>query len=462
MHAWDAVRSLDVLASHPLVDSKRLASTGQSGGGTATMFLIAVDDRLAAAAVSSGNTENLAVDPFNSPGSVDDAEQNFVNAGPLGFDRWDLLYPMAPKPMLIAVSAHDFFGTYSPSYISNGRAEYVRLKRAYEVLGKNASKLSWYETALPHGLSHDLRVQIYNHFESVFRGSDKSVVEPIVQLEADEQLYAGSTGNVVRDFGSKTPLALARAKARTFSENRKLSPAAIIGADLPPASVRFNQLGRANAETGPVDALEVQVTREVWLPGYLFLPKTRITSVIVPFEPRGRRAHWREGELYSNLAAAGHAVACFDIRGIGDAWPEVGRGNPFYTRPHAEEDAYAWASMMLGKPILGQRVSDILAIVQALRNHETTAKAKIILAGLGALTTPVTFAAAIDQAIPSIYLARGLESYASLLQSEDYTEPFANFIPNVLATIDLPYLRDKLGSRLKTGVSWDLTTLSGL
>ena len=104
----------------------------------------------------------------------------------------DLLYPMAPKPMLIAVSAHDFFGTYSPSYISNGRAEYVRLKRAYEVLGKNASKVSWYETALPHGLSHDLRVQIYNHFESVFRGSDKSVVEPIVQLEADEQLYAGS------------------------------------------------------------------------------------------------------------------------------------------------------------------------------------------------------------------------------------------------------------------------------
>jgi dienelactone hydrolase len=462
MHAWDAVRSLDVLASHPLVDPKRLASTGQSGGGTTTMFLMAVDDRLAAAAVSCGNTENLAVEPFNSPGSVDDAEQNFVYSGPLGFDRWDLLYPMAPKPMLITVSAHDFFGTYSPSYIANGRAEYARLKGAYEVLAKDSSNLSWYETPLPHGLSHDLRVQIYRHFESVFRASNKPVVEPPVQPESDEQLYSGPTGNVVRDFGSKTPLGLARAKAQTLRESHNLSPAALIRADQPRADISLKVLGRANAETGPVDAVEVQVTREVWLPGYLFLPKTKVTSVVVPFEPRGRRAHWKEGELYSNLAAAGHAVACFDIRGIGDLWPEVGRGNAFYTRPHADEEAYAWASLMLGKPLLGQRVSDILAIVQSLRNQEATKNARIILAGLGALTIPVTFAAAIDPQIPTVYLARGLESYASLLRSEDYNEPFANMIPNVLATLDLPYLRENLGPRLKTGTTWDLATLSHL
>jgi dienelactone hydrolase len=127
MQAWDAVRSLDVLASHPLVDAKRLASTGQSGGGTITMFLTATDERLAAAAVSSGNTENVACEDFNSPGSVDDAEQNFIDAGPAGFDRWDLLYPMAPKPMLVAVSGRDFFGTYSPRYLSNGRPEFDRL-----------------------------------------------------------------------------------------------------------------------------------------------------------------------------------------------------------------------------------------------------------------------------------------------------------------------------------------------
>ncbi|MGH9720121.1 MAG: alpha/beta hydrolase, partial [Bryobacteraceae bacterium] len=92
MQTWDAVRSLDYLASLPYVDPKRLASTGQSGGGTLTMFLAAVDDRLACAMVSMGNTENFACAGFNPPGSTDDAEQNFVGGGPAGFDRWDVLY----------------------------------------------------------------------------------------------------------------------------------------------------------------------------------------------------------------------------------------------------------------------------------------------------------------------------------------------------------------------------------
>src|SRR6185436_566440 len=114
LHTWDAVRSLDYLAAHPLVDPKKLASTGQSGGATDTMLLAAVDTRLAAAAVSCGNTENVACANFNPPGATDDAEQDLVNSGRYGFDRWDLLYPLAPKPLQIQVSSRDFFGTYSP------------------------------------------------------------------------------------------------------------------------------------------------------------------------------------------------------------------------------------------------------------------------------------------------------------------------------------------------------------
>src|SRR5262249_34878137 len=118
---WDAMRSLDVLAAHPQVDPKRLASTGQSRGGMLTQILAAADARLAAAAVSSGNTENFAVTPFLAPGSSDDAEQDLIGSGPLAFDRWDMLWPIAPKPLLVAVSSHDYFGTYSPNYMRSGR-----------------------------------------------------------------------------------------------------------------------------------------------------------------------------------------------------------------------------------------------------------------------------------------------------------------------------------------------------
>ncbi|MFT3772259.1 MAG: acetylxylan esterase [Minicystis sp.] len=132
---WDAVRSLDVLASRPEIDPHRLGAFGHSGGGTMTMFLSAVDDRLAAAALSCANTENVAVADFDPPGAIDDAEQDLPGAALLGFDRWDTLYPLAPKPLLVLVSTKDPFSVYSPNYLVNGREELERLKHVYDSPG---------------------------------------------------------------------------------------------------------------------------------------------------------------------------------------------------------------------------------------------------------------------------------------------------------------------------------------
>ena len=100
------------------------------------MLLAAVDNRLAAAAVCMGNLENVAADPFLPPGATDDAEQDLVGGGPLGLDRWDLLYPFAPKPLLIWPSDRDYFATYSPNYIQNAWQEYGKLKQVYAALGQ--------------------------------------------------------------------------------------------------------------------------------------------------------------------------------------------------------------------------------------------------------------------------------------------------------------------------------------
>ena len=50
MWVWEGIRALDYLAGRPDIDASRLGCTGNSGGGTQTSYLMALDDRIAAAA----------------------------------------------------------------------------------------------------------------------------------------------------------------------------------------------------------------------------------------------------------------------------------------------------------------------------------------------------------------------------------------------------------------------------
>jgi dienelactone hydrolase len=456
MQLWDAIRSLDVLAADPRVDPKRLASTGQSGGATLTMFLAAADERLAAAAVSSGNTENFATVPFFPPGSTDDAEQDLVGAGPLAFDRWDTLWPIAPKPLLVAVSARDFFGTYSPSYESSRHEEYPKLARAYAELGA-PEHLQFFDTPLPHGLSYSLRVAIYNWFERHLKGSTRTIEEePTTAPETEQTLWCGATGNTARDFGAKTPFALLKARADAIGTPERVPDLrAVLAVETPSAKLEVR--GTTRYAACDIQAVEVNSARDVWCPAWLFLPRRPWTRLVIVLEPNGRNGRWHEGELYDQIASSGVAVCAADLRGVGDLEPQYSAGAVGYERSHQSEEDYAWAGLILGRPLVGQRVTDVLAFMQALA--AAYPRAQIGVAAREKMTVAALCAAAIEPRIASVYLCRGLPSWRSLVESDTYSQTLANFVPDVLRKTDLPQIARSLGSRVVTGEAWDVGTI---
>jgi hypothetical protein len=93
----------------------------------------------------------------------------------------------------------------------------------------------------------------------------------------------------------------------------------------------------------------------------------------------------------------------------------------------------------------GQRTTDIVALVQSL--GRAYPNARIGLAARNRLTVPALCAASLEPAIASTYLCGGIPSWRSLLDSEQYAEPFANFVSGVLAITDLPQIAKSIAPR---------------
>jgi dienelactone hydrolase len=436
LQAWDAVRAVDYLYSLPFVDRTRIGTTGQSGGATNSMMLVALDDRIDAAALSSAINENYACATYTAPGSTDDAEQNFLDAATHNFDRWDMLYPFASKPLLISVSDKDYFGTYSPQYIASGWEEFQKLKRIYELLGKPAN-LSWASTPLPHSLAYDSRLQIYNWFLRWFQpGSSPIAEEPPTQPEAEDTLLCTASGSTVRSLSSLTPYQLNRRRPIRKSSTPLDR---LLRLDAPP-SAPYQTLRSVPSRGVEIEALEIPSAPHVFLPAWLFLPRPARAEkpVIIALNPTGRNVEWHEDELYQRLALDGFAVCVPDLRATGDLFPEMAPANPRHARSHNDEESYAWAGLMLGKPLLGQRVTDILAVVRAAAAHPALRSRPVILAAQGRLTVPAQFAAALAPSVQRLYLSGGLSTYRSIVETENYNHSFANFLPGVLSHTDLP------------------------
>lgn len=100
---WDLARCVDILESQPLVDRSRIGVAGFSYGATATLFLAAIDSRVAVAVVSgyfSSWAESHKV-PWNMCGSQ-------ILPGMLGhMEHADLAALVAPRPLLVQTGDQD-------------------------------------------------------------------------------------------------------------------------------------------------------------------------------------------------------------------------------------------------------------------------------------------------------------------------------------------------------------------
>jgi cephalosporin-C deacetylase-like acetyl esterase len=455
--AWDGIRGIDYLLSREEVDPERIGCCGQSGGGTLTQFLSALDSRIKVAVVSEGNTENLAEDNVEPPGSADDAEQNIVPGLARGIDRADLLYAFAPKPLLMTVTLHDAGHTYSPEYVTDSLDFLDEYKRAYGLFGAS-ERVSLQATTVSHGYVYEMRRATYAWFNRWFDMKDADDSETSQAVEQDSTLFVTPSGFVQTSLNGETALSLTRQMAEAIGTPTPLAAndvrgriRAVLGVDDSRREALAGRVAATITRRGyRAEQFEFTSEREIRTPGWLLTPEN-----VQPRTPTllyiGEAAAWSavvEDSLAERLCVDEHCrVAVIDVRGRGDcalAYPRRGR---FYFPDRILDESYlTWFTMMLGKPLLGGQIYDTLRALDYLRSLPGAGD-QISLIGDGPHGLIALYAAALDSRTAGVALRRTVTDYRSLAVAERYDQPFGVYAYGILREFDLPDVARAVGPR---------------
>jgi dienelactone hydrolase len=100
--AWDAMRAIDYVSTRPEVDARRVATLGCSGGGTASLFTAALDERVKAAVVSAYfNTFR------DSIVQISHCPDNYVPGLLQDVELYDLAGLVAPRALFVESGRND-------------------------------------------------------------------------------------------------------------------------------------------------------------------------------------------------------------------------------------------------------------------------------------------------------------------------------------------------------------------
>jgi hypothetical protein len=205
------MRSLDYLASRPEIDPKRLGCTGCSGGGTLTSYLMALDERIVAAAPSCYLTSLERLFATIGP---QDAEQNITGQVAFGMEHSDYVLMHSPRPTLICAATRDFFD------IQGTWTTFREAKRMYGLLGYG-ERMDLFESDSGHGFPKPQREAALRFMRRWLLNTDDAPTETEIATLKDADLQCTSSGQVLAQLHGQSVFDLNAERADALATLRR-------------------------------------------------------------------------------------------------------------------------------------------------------------------------------------------------------------------------------------------------
>lgn len=441
---WDGIRSLDYLASRPEVDPKKLGCTGNSGGGTLTAYLMALDDRIVAAAPSCYIT---SLEKLFATIGPQDAEQNITGQVAFGMEHADYLTMRAPRPTLLAVATHDFFDI---------QGAWTTFREASLVYGRmgHGERVALFEYEDKHGFTKPRREAAMRWMRRWLLGRDDAPSETDFPVFKDGELQCTRSGQVLEDFKGKSVFHLNAERARELADKRAKSS---FGKDHLPKVRRLlalpdiiepanthNVAPVARGDYG-VNLMTFETEQGMLVPARLFLPgKVKKQELVVHVNGDGMERESQPGGPFEKTARSGQRLLALDLRGLGETSPAKPAG---WASHFGHDWKEAFLGVHLARPLLGQRVRDLLSVLNALPKEHTE---EVHLVAVGTAGPIALHAAALDGRIKKLTLEKSLISWNNVVRTPISMNQLTNVVPGVLEHYDLPEMAEAFAPRTLT------------
>ncbi len=423
LQTWNAVRGLDFLLSLPEVDPERTAITGASGGGTQTMLLAAIDDRIKL------SFPCVMVSTSMQGGcTCENASLLRIGTGNVEFAGL-----FAPKPQGMN-TANDWTKELSTKGFPD-------LQKLYTTFGKKDNVMLQRGEHFPHNYNAVTRSAFYTFVNKHFNLGQPSPVierdyEPLTKdkltvwdanhpapkaddPEFERRLLKWFTDDADKQLRAADPQLLRQAVEVVIG--RSYDKAGDIEWTLKDKQDRGDHLEMAGTLTNKTYGEELSVT---WL-----YPKQWNGRAVVWLGDSGKSA-LQDADV-KKLVASGAAVLGVDLLMQG--------GDPVkQTAVVKNPREFAGYTHGYNHALFAQRTHDVLSIVSFLRNAKVGSHPNpktVCLAGFGTQTGPIVVAAralageAVDRAASDT----GGFRFGKVL---DYRDPM--FLPGGAKYLDLP------------------------
>jgi dienelactone hydrolase len=436
---WDGMRAIDYLQSRDDIIADRIGCTGNSGGGTLTSYLMALDERIVCAAPSCYLT---SFDRLLNTIGAQDAEQNIFGQVAFGMDHPDYVHMRAPKPTLMCTATKDFFD------ITGSWNTFREAKRLFTRLGY-AERVDIIEYDAEHGFSQPLREATARWMSRWLLDKDCVIVEPEFNIFSDEEAQCTPAGQVmlmenavsVLDLNAQraAELKVKRQSFRTENDDNifREKVRALIGYTEDGGVPEIAKLATFGTNEITYETFLIKSEQGIVLPAVLALPKKFTGDIVLVLHEAGKSAVLAHDGIAPALLAAGDAVLAVDLRGMGET-----RG---FQNPQGWHDYIGsnwqdyFTAYLLGKSFVGMHVCDIQAAVTCIQQKHSDKKIRLV--AVGTTTVPALHAAALyPETFKHIELRDGIPSWEEVANSPRAKDQLINAVHDALSWYDLPDL----------------------